>query len=140
VATVGKLTVKLKDVVRVTPPPVADTVIVEVPAAAAPLALSVIVEEQLGVQLDEEKEAVTPDGNPDAENVTACALPETKVEVIRLDTDEPANTELFPELLNEKSKGWVTVNEALAMPLGLYPVMKALALTTALPVSIIAPL
>ena len=70
VATVGKLTVKLNDVVRVTPPPVADTVIVEVPAAVALLALSVIVVEHVGVQLAEKKDAVTPNGNPDAENVT----------------------------------------------------------------------
>ena len=93
VATVGKLTVRLNDVVRVTPPPLADTVIVEVPAAVAPLALSVIVEEQVGVQLAEENAAVTPEGNPEAENVTAWALPETNVEVIRFDTDDPAVTD-----------------------------------------------
>ena len=70
VAAVGRVTVKLNVVGRVTPPPVADTVTVEVPAAAAPLALSVIVEEHVGVQLGNENEAVTPEGIPDAENVT----------------------------------------------------------------------
>jgi hypothetical protein len=69
-------------------------------------------------------------------------VPDNNVALTNLLVDDPAVTDElpFPELLNEKSKGWVTVNEALAMPLGLYPVMKALALTTALPVSIIAPL
>ena len=71
VSTVGKFTVRLNEVVRVTAPPVADTVTVEVPATVAPLVLSVIVEEQVGLQLAEENEAVTPEGNPDAENVTA---------------------------------------------------------------------
>ena len=70
VAAVGKFTIRLNDVVRVTPPPLADTVMSEVPAAVAPLALSVIVEEQDGVQPPGENEAVAPEGNPDAENVT----------------------------------------------------------------------
>jgi hypothetical protein len=39
--------------------------------------------------------------------------------VIELVTDDPAVTDLFPELLREKSNGGVTVNEALATPLGL---------------------
>jgi hypothetical protein len=52
--------------------------------------------------------------------------------------DEPATTDLFPELVKEKSKGWLSVNVALASPLGLYPVMNALALTVALLVSVIS--
>ena len=36
VAAVGKLTVKLNVVVRVTPPPLADTVMIEVPAGVVP--------------------------------------------------------------------------------------------------------
>jgi hypothetical protein len=119
VAAVGKFTVKLNDVIRVTPPPVADTVMVEVPAAAAPVVLMVIVEEQVGLQLADENEAVTPEGNPDAENVTACVVPETNVEVIVLDTEEPAVTDLLPALLNAKSKALLSVNDALATALGL---------------------
>jgi len=140
VAAVGKFTVRMNDVVRVIPPPVAETVIVEVLAAVVLLALSVIVETQVGLQLTEENEAVTPEGNPDAENVTACVLPETNVEVIVLDTEEPAITDWLPALLNEKSKALLRLNDALATALGLYPVMNATAFTVALFVSVMAPL
>ena len=71
VATVGKLTVRLNEVVRVTPPPAADTVMTDVPAGVEPLVLIVNVEEQVGLQLPEEKEAVAPPGNPEVEKVTA---------------------------------------------------------------------
>ena len=72
VATVGKFTVRLKEVVRVTPPPVTDTVMVEVPAGVVPaVVLMVNVDEQVGVQLAKENEADAPEGNPEAENVTA---------------------------------------------------------------------
>ena len=64
VATVGKLTVRLNDVVRVTPPPVADAVIADVPADVEPVVLITNVEEQVGLQLAEEKEAVAPEGKP----------------------------------------------------------------------------
>lgn len=67
VATVGKLTVKLNEVVRVTPPPVAATAMVDVPAGVEPLVLIVNVEEQVGLQLAEEKEAVDPEGKPATE-------------------------------------------------------------------------
>jgi hypothetical protein len=97
------------------------------------------VEEQLGLQLFGEKEAVAPEGNPDAENVTDCVLPETNVALIELVTDEPAVTDLSPELESEKSNGWLTVNEALASPLGLWPLLNALALTVALLVRVMAP-
>ena len=71
VATVGKFTVRLNEVVRVTPPPVADTVMADVPAGVEPLVLIVNVEEQVALQLAEEKEAVAPTGSPEAEKVTA---------------------------------------------------------------------
>lgn len=67
VATVGKLTVRLNEVVRVTPPPVAATAMVDVPAGVEPLVLIVNVEEQVGLQLAEEKEAVDPEGKPATE-------------------------------------------------------------------------
>ena len=66
-----ELTVKVKLVVLVTPPPVPVTVIVEVPAGVEPLVLTVSVEEQLRVQLAEEKEAVAPLGRPEVEKETA---------------------------------------------------------------------
>jgi hypothetical protein len=71
VVIVGRLTVKLNVVVLVTPPPDAVTVMVELPAAVELLALIVTVEEQVGLQLAEENEAVAPVGKPEAENVTA---------------------------------------------------------------------
>jgi predicted lysophospholipase L1 biosynthesis ABC-type transport system permease subunit len=71
VATVAKLTVKLNVVVLLTPPPVAVTVMLELPAGVELLVLMVIVDEQLGLQLVEEKEAAAPAGKPEAEKVTA---------------------------------------------------------------------
>ena len=112
---------------------------VEVPPGVEPLVAIVSVEEQLGLQLFGEKEAVAPEGSPEAENETGCVLPETNVALIVLVTDEPAITDLSPELESEKSNVWLTVNEALASPLGLYPLMNALALTTALLVRVMAP-
>ena len=71
VATVGKLTFRLNVVVLATPPPVAVTVMVELPAGVEPVVLMVRVEEQFGLQEGEEKEAVAPEGKPEAENETA---------------------------------------------------------------------
>jgi hypothetical protein len=67
VATVGKLTVRLNEVVRVTPPPAADTVMAVVPVGVEPVVLMVKVEEQVGLQLAEENEAVDPEGKPATE-------------------------------------------------------------------------
>ena len=61
------------------------------------------------------------------------------VAVTLFDDEEPAVTETFPELASEKSKGWVTVREALVSELGAYPLMKALAFTTALLVKLSVP-
>ena len=76
VATVGKLTVRLNEVVRVTPPPVADTVTADVPAGVDPAGVMVNVEEQVGLQLAEENEAVAPEGKPATEKATDCAVPD----------------------------------------------------------------
>ena len=64
VATVGKLTVRLNEVVRVKPPLVPATAMADVPAGVEPLVLIVKVEEQVGLQLAEENEAVDPEGKP----------------------------------------------------------------------------
>ena len=58
---------------------------------------------------------------------------------IELVTEDPATTDLSPELAREKLKGWVTVNEALASALALDPLLNALAFTVALLVKVIAP-
>ena len=93
VATVGSATVRLNVVVRVTPPPTADTVIVEVAAGVVPAVVLIVnVEEQVGLQLADKNEALAPAGNPDAENVTACALPDTNVASILLLAGDPATT------------------------------------------------
>ena len=64
VAAVGKLTVRLNEVVRVSSPLVAATAMADVPAGVELLVLIVKVEEQVGLQLAEEKEAVAPEGKP----------------------------------------------------------------------------
>jgi hypothetical protein len=65
VATVGKFTVRLNEVVRVSPPLVAaDTVTADVPAGVELPVLIVNVEEQVGLQLGAENEAVDPEGKP----------------------------------------------------------------------------
>jgi hypothetical protein len=126
-------------VVLVTPPPVAVTVMVELPAGIEAVVLIVRVEEHVGLQEVEEKDTVVPEGKPEAEKVTAWALPDAKVVPIELVTEEPAMTDLFPELAREKLKGWVTVNEELASALALDPLLNAFAFTTALVVKFIAP-
>jgi hypothetical protein len=70
-AGVGAFTVIVKLVVLVTPPPVAVTVTVKLPTGVEPLVLIVSVEEQVGLQEAEEKEAVVPVGRPEVEKVTA---------------------------------------------------------------------
>ena len=70
-AIVGAFTVRLKFVVLVTPPPAAVTVIRKVPAGVELVVLTVSVEEQVGLQEADEKEAVAPLGRPEAEKVTA---------------------------------------------------------------------
>jgi hypothetical protein len=139
VATVCALTFKLNVVVFVILPPDAVTVMVELPAAAELLALMVSVEEQLGLQLPEEKEAVAPVGKPEAEKVTFWVLPDVKVALIELVTEDPALTDLSPELAKEKLNGWVTVKEALASALALAPLLNALAFIVALFVRVTVP-
>ena len=112
---------------------------VELPAGVEAVVLMVIVEEQAGLQEAVENEAVAPVGRPEAENETAWALPDAKVVPIELVTEEPATTDLSPELAREKLKGWLTINEALASALGLYPLLNVFALTVELLVNGIAP-
>ena len=54
-------------------------------------------------------------------------------------TEDPATTDIFPELVREKLKGWVTANEALASALALDALLNALAFTVALLVKASAP-
>lgn len=71
VSATGALTVRVKVVVFVTPPPLALTVTVELPAGVAPTVLMASVKEQFGLHELAEKVSVAPDGNPDSLNDTA---------------------------------------------------------------------
>jgi hypothetical protein len=50
--------------------------------------------------------------------------------LIKLVTDEPAITDLFPELASEKLKPSSIVNQALASELGVDPLLNAFAFTS----------
>ena len=59
---------------------------------------------------------------------------------IELVTEEPATTDLSPELDSEKLNGkLVMVSDALASALALYPLLNALAFTVALLVRVMVP-
>jgi hypothetical protein len=136
VATVGRPTARLKEVVLFMPAAAAVMMIVDVPAGVDGLVLMLRVVEHAGLHEADENEAIAPEGTPDTENNTACVTPEVKDALIELKVDEPAVTETLPEFANEKSKGLVTVNEALTGALAIYPLSKAAAVKTALPVSV----
>ena len=59
---------------------------------------------QVGVQAAGEKGAVTPAGRPETLKDTACALPETSVALMVLETEAPGLTDLPPPLDSEKVK------------------------------------
>src|SRR5207249_763536 len=73
--------------------------------------------EHVGVQEGAEKEALAPVGSPEAEKVTGCEVPETRVAVIVFVTDEPRVTDLSPPFDSEKSKveGALTVRVKLVV-------------------------
>src|SRR2546426_381120 len=52
----------------------------------------------------EENEGVAPEGNPDWEKATDCAVPETSAAPMELETEAPWVTVLLPPLLREKLK------------------------------------
>jgi len=79
-------TVKLKVVVLVTPPPVPVTVTVEVPVGVDDVVEIVSPLEHVGVHAVGENAAVAPEGNPEAEKDTACAVPDTSVALMELET------------------------------------------------------
>src|SRR2546425_6361306 len=82
-------TVKLKLVVLVIPPPFPVTVMVEVLMGVDDVVERVRVVEQVGEHVVEENDALAPVGSPEAEKVTACALPETSAGLIGLGTEAP---------------------------------------------------
>ena len=71
VATVnGTVTPRVKAVVLVTPPPTAVTVTGKLPVVVAPVVLTLKTVEHVGLQEAEEKDAVAPEGSPEAEKET----------------------------------------------------------------------
>ena len=60
--------------------------------------------EQPGLHELFENEALVPEGRPEVEKEIGCDVPAAKVAAIMLFTEEPALTDLSPELLNAKSK------------------------------------
>jgi hypothetical protein len=93
----------VKEVVRDRDPEVPVTVIVEDAAGVDAEVEIVRVDVQVGRQDAGEKEAVAPDGRPEAEKETDEAVPETRVAVTVLDTDWPWTAERLPPLETEKS-------------------------------------
>jgi hypothetical protein len=65
------------------------TVIVADPVGVDAEVVTVNVDEHAGLHDPGENEAIAPVGRPEAENDTDCAVPETTVAVIVLDTDCP---------------------------------------------------
>ena len=87
-----------------TPPPVAVTVIVEVPVGVVERVSMVSVVVQVGVQDVLENEAVASVGRSETEKETEVAVPVASVAVMVLETDDPWVTVLLPEFPREKSK------------------------------------
>ena len=83
------LTVSVNVVVRDKEPATPVTVIVDDPVGVDAEVVRVNVDEHVGLHDEAEKEAVAPVGRPEAEKDTDCAVPETRVAVIVLDTDCP---------------------------------------------------
>jgi hypothetical protein len=143
VATVeATVTLRLKAVVLVTLPPTAVTVTGKLPVVVAPVVLTLNTVEHVGLQEAEEKDAVAPEGSPAAEKETDWALPDPKVAVMELVTEDPALTDLSPELESEKLKLPVSalLNHALASELELRLFLNALAFTRVLVARVKAPL
>jgi len=74
------------------------------PVGVLAAVVRVRVVEHVGVQEVLEKEALAPAGSPEAEKVTGCEVPETRVAVMVFVTDEPCVTDLLPPFDSEKSK------------------------------------
>ena len=85
----GAFTVKLKVVVWDREPAAPVTVIVDDPVGVDADVVRVTDKEHVGLHDAGEKAAVAPVGKPEAEKDTDCAVPETSVAVIVLDTDCP---------------------------------------------------
>src|SRR5205085_1644424 len=82
------LTVKVKRVVWVTPPPLPVTVMVAEPVGVLAAVVRVRVVEHVGVREGQGREGLAPAGSPEAEKATDRELPELRVAVMVDVTDE----------------------------------------------------
>src|SRR5947207_3038197 len=98
------LTVKVKLVVFVTPPPMPVIVMVEMPGGVEAAVEIVRVVEQGGEQTVEENDTVAPVGSPETEKDTDCAVLATSVALTVLETEAPGVTDWLPPLVRAKSK------------------------------------
>ena len=99
------VTDKVNEVLFVTPAPEAVIVNGYTPAAVETELLTPTVNEQVGLQALEERDAIAPEGRPAIENATCCAAPELKVAVTVLLVEEPAVSDRLPEFVRAKSNG-----------------------------------
>ena len=100
------VTVKVKFVNLVTPPPIAVTMIGAGPIVAVGEAVKIMVVKQVGLQLGGEKPPKdTPIGIPETVNVTGWVVPESRVAVMTCGVLAPWGTEVSPGLVSEKLKG-----------------------------------
>lgn len=98
------VTVRVKLVVLVTPPPAPVTVIVRLPVGVDAEVATVSRLEQVGLQVVREKEALAPDGSPDVEKETGSGDPVSSFAVIVLVAEVPGATDRLVELASEKLK------------------------------------
>ena len=104
----GAVTVRLKLVVLVIPPPVPVTVMVEVLVGVDAVVEMVRVVEQVGEHVAGKNDAVALVGNPAAEKDADCVVPETSVALMVLETAAPWVTDLLPPFVREKLKEGAT--------------------------------
>jgi hypothetical protein len=97
-------TVRLNLVVFVTPPPAPVTDTVYVPAGVEVAVATVNRLEQVGLHVFREKEALAPEGSPDAEKETAWGHPLSRFAVIVLVAADPWATDRLVEFASEKLK------------------------------------
>src|SRR5437867_6988487 len=60
--------------------------------------------EHVGVHAVGENAAVAPEGSPEAEKATDCAVPDTSAALMELETEAPWFTDLLPPFVSAKSK------------------------------------
>ena len=109
------------------------------PVGVDPLVVIVSIVEQFRAQEAGEKDAVAPEGRPETLKETVCDVPDAKVAVIELLTEDPAVTDRSPEFVSVKSKPVVFENHALASELGLALFLKAFTFKSASVEIVIGP-